>query len=105
MSKRTENQIVNASTTYTIKLLMYSRVHNIPISPFVRTVHNLPVYCTLMYTELAFENSSIHKTSALTSNRISRFYESNGLVSDSESNYQTNRKIHFTLQLFGLKLY
>ena len=39
-------------------------------------VHNLPVYCTLVYSELAFENTSVHKTSALASNRISRFYES-----------------------------
>ena len=48
-------------------------------------IHNLPVYCTLMYTKLAFENSSVHKTSALTINRISWFYESNESVTLSLS--------------------
>ena len=31
------NQIANASTTYTMKLLMYSCVHNIPTCAFVYT--------------------------------------------------------------------
>ena len=53
-----------------------------------------------MYTKLAFESSSVHKRSA---QRVSRFYESNeSMISESKSNPQNNRKIHFTLQLFYL---
>ena len=44
-----------------------------------------------MYTKLAFESSSVHKRSA---KRVSRFYESNESVNDSESksNPQNKRK-------------
>ena len=57
-----------------------------------------------MYTKLAFESSSVHKKGQLLpAKRVSRFHESSeSMISESKSNPQNDRKIHFTLQLFHL---
>ena len=63
----------------TPECILYSCVHDrmhyvLMCTPWV-------LLCTqLAYIELAFENSSVHKTSAFTSNRICPFYESNESV-------------------------
>ena len=72
------HQTAFSNLVYMIECIMYLCVLNRMQWVLLCAQLASPMYFDI-YTELAFENSSVHKTSALTSkwNRISRFNESN----------------------------
>ena len=68
---------------YMIKCIMYliCVFHRMQ---WVLLCTQLLVWCTLTYTELAFENPSVHERRLLQATRVGRFYESNESMSLSQ---------------------